>query len=580
MKRLHGPQHLTAVVILTLVSGVYGWMATYDNRLGDVQVRLATVAVKDHDPSLYPNDPVFGGAGMWRGHSPLFLGALKMVLVPTEYRDLMLPFRIMVPILTLVFLLGMYALLYRQCLSWSVSVFVAVLSTTVTSAPGRSHWGIGPVASVTPTGVCLALLPLVVIGFLSGLDHYSGRRGGKGRGPWRLLVIFACVGLLGNVELGVSMNVALVLAGAYLVSRRFALRAWPVAAVCLLVAAVAALPQLGYILALRYTMLGLGTPPPASTVFEALRHGGLRALFPALSGDLLNWILSCSVLIVLAGLVLVRFERFRARNLVFWSAMFVGSLVVTVVFQGLMQVSAMLTGAGPLIIDFARATTLAMLPLYVLCAQTLTNLFRLSRGGQMLRWGCLALMVIWMLPSDNFRVVRHGGYKLGTAFMNEQDKPIRIRKRAQRRQRRTEMVRIAEWARENSSPKDIFITDDAAFRMLSRRSIVGGDDVRWMFYLYPGELPLWLDRIGRIRRMLKTPGGKADAEAIYEFATDPRQVTTWKSAEQWYVILPSEALVESDRLEPIRGPGWGEHWSLVRIVRPEGPPAPPVNVIH
>ena len=167
MKRLGKPQHVTAAIILMLVAGVYGWLATYDNRLDSDQVRLATVAIKEHDPSLYPNDPVFGDAGMWRGHSPLFLGALETVLAGTGYDDLTLPFRVMAPILTLVFMLGMYALLYRQCRSWSISVFVAVLGTTMTSTPGRSHWGLGPVASATPSGLCLALFPLIVMGFLN-----------------------------------------------------------------------------------------------------------------------------------------------------------------------------------------------------------------------------------------------------------------------------------------------------------------------------------------------------------------------------------------------------------------------------
>jgi len=577
MKPLHKPRHLAAVIILTVAAGSYGYLAMHDTRFDASQVRLATVAMKAHAPSLYSHDPVFGDSGLWRGHSPLFLSVMKMVLAPTGYDDLTLPFRVMAPVLTLVFLLGMYALIYRQCLNWSVSVFIAILSTTVTSAPGRVSWGIGPVAMATPTGVCLAVLPLLVISFLRNWDYYKRPAHESARRFWRLLAVFAFVGLLGNIELGMSMNIALVLASAYLAGRRFALRAWPVAGACLLVSAVTAMPQFGYALSLRYVMLARGPAPPAPVVFEALRQGGLRALFPELAGDMVDWTLSCSLLIVISIAVLFRLDRLKARNLGFWLVMFIASLAVTILGQGIMQLSAALTGRGPVIIDFARAVPLAMLPLYAFTAQTLANLFRLSRRGHTLRWGCVALTAIWMLPSDNLRVLRHWGYEVGTTFMDQQDKPLRLRKRLRRVQRRAEMQNIARWARENTAVDDIFIADVDEFRMLSRRSMLAGDDVRWVFYLSPGYLPEWSKHTGELRKMLRSSDDKADAEAIYLFATDPQHVTTWRGAKNWYAIINSDADPESDRFETIPGDGWGEHWRLVRIIRPEttvGPTAP------
>ncbi|MDP6546967.1 MAG: hypothetical protein QGH60_23575 [Phycisphaerae bacterium] len=572
MKPLHKPRHLAAVIILTVAAGSYGYLAMYDTRLDASQVRLATVAMKDHAPSLYSHDPVFGDSDLWRGHAPLFLVAMKIVLAPSGYGDLTLPFRVMSPVLTLVFLLGMYALIYRQCLNWSVSVFIAILSTTVTSAPGQVSWGIGPVAMVTPTGVCLAVLPLLVIAFLRNWNYHKRPAREARRGLWCLLVVFLCVGLLGNIELGMSMNIALVLACVYLAGRRFALRAWPVAGACLLVAAAAASPQFAYVLSLRYSML-TKPPPTAPLIFEAFRQGGLRMMFPELAGDMVDWMLSCSLLIVISIAVLFRLDRLKARNLGFWLVMFIASLTVTIVGQGLTQLSAALTGRGPIIIDFARAVPLAMLPLYAFGAQTLANLFRLSRRGHTLRWGCVALTAIWMLPSDNLRVVRHWGYEVGTAFMDQQDKPLRIRKRMRRVQRRAELQNIARWARENTDVDDIFIADDAEFRMLSRRSMIAGDDVRWVFYLAPGYLPEWIERTGELRKMLRSSGGKADAEAIYLFAIDPQHVTIWRGAKNWYAVINSDADPESDRFETIGGEGWGKHWRLVRIIRPETPAA-------
>ncbi len=570
MKPLHRSRHFTAVLILSVAAGCYGYMAIYDTRLDDSQIRLATAAMKEHDPSLYPHDPVFRDDGLWRGHSPLFLGAMKTLLISTDYDDPTLPFRIMSPVLTLVFLMGMYALIYRQCLNWSVSVFIAILSTTVTVCPGKTSWGIGPLSTVTPTGACLAVLPLLVLAFLRCWDHHNRPEHLGRRGPWRLFAVFACVGLMGNIELGMSMNIALVLASAYLAGRRFKWRAWPVAGGCVLIAAAAAAPQFGYIMSLRYSMF-VRSAPSAPVIFEALQQGGLRALFPTLAGDIVDWTLTCSLLIVISIAVLFRLDRFEARNLRFWLVMFIAALGVTIIAQGITQLSAELTGRGPIVIDFARAMPLAMLPLYAFSAQTLTNLFRLSRRGHTLRWGCVALTAIWMLPSENLRVVRHWGYETGTAFMAEQDKPLRLRKRLQRVQRRAELQNIAHWARENTAVNDIFIADSTEFRMLSRRSMIAGDDVRWVFYLAPNQLPDWISRTGELRKMLRSSGGKADAEAIYNFALDPRHAMRWKTAKNWYAVINSDADPESDRFDIIEGDGWGNHWRLVRIIRPQGP---------
>ena len=570
MKPLHRPQHLIAVIILSVAAGCYGYMAMYDTRIDDSQIRLASAAMKDHDQSLYPHDPVFGDGGLWRGHSVLFLDLMKTVLIPSGYDDLTLPFRIMSPVLTLVFLLGMYALIYRQCLNWSVSVFVAILSTTVTPVPGQAYWGIGPLATITPSGACLAVLPLLVIAFLGSWDHHNRPEHLTPRGPRRLLGVFACIGLMGNFELGMSMNIALVLAVVYLAGRRFALRGWPIAGACLLTALAAATPQFGYIMSLRHAMF-LESAPSASVIFEALQQGRLNALFPTLAGDILDWTLSCSLLMVISIAVLFRLDRFEARNLRFWLVMFIAAMGVTIIAQGVMQLSAELTERGPIVIDFARAMPIAMLPLYAFSAQTLSNLFRLSRRGHTLRWGCVALTAIWMLPSENLRVVRHWGYRTGTSFMSEQDKPLRLRKRLRRIQRRAELYNIAQWARENTDANDIFIAGDNEFRMLSRRSMIAEDDVRWVFYLAPDRLPEWIRSTGELRKMLRSSGGKADAEAIYAFASDPRHITRWKSAKNWYAIINSDAAPQSERFETISGDGWGKHWRLVRILRPQGP---------
>jgi hypothetical protein len=302
----------------------------------------------------------------------------------------------------------------------------------------------------------------------------------------------------------------------------------------------------------------------------------LRAMFPVLAGDLIDWTIACSPLIVISIAVLIRLDRLKTRDLGFWSVMFIASLGVTILGQGLMQLSAVLTGRGPLLIEFARATPLAMLPLYAFTAQALANLFRLSRRGHTLRWGCVALTAIWMLPSENLRVVRHWGYEVGTSFMEEQDKPIRLRQRLRRVQRRRELQNIARWAEKNTGLDDIFITDNTEFRMLSRRSMIAGDSVRWVFYLAPDFLPEWIQRTGELGQMLRSSGGKADAEAIYHFASDLDNAMIGPGAGNWYAIINADANPESDRFEIISDDRWGEHWILVRIILPNRS-APPTT---
>jgi len=342
MKALHKPRHAAAVLILAGVAGAYGFLARYDRHLGADQVRLATVAVKDHRPMLYGHDPVFGSGGPWRGHSPLFQAMLKLALVPTDYQDLSLPFRAMVPVLALVHLLGMYALVYRQCRSWAVSVFIAVLSSTVTVTLGGYVWGVGTPATVTPAGLCQSLWPVVVLGFLAAVDAGAWRRGNEfdpdrarvGLGRWKLPAVFACIGLLGNVNLAAAMNMVLVLVAVYLAGRRFSPRAWPMALGCVLVAAAAAAPQAWYLLVLRYSP-GQGGHASLSTVFKALGEAELPVLFPMVAGALVDWLLVCAVLIIVAGAVLIRLERFHAPNVGLWVGMLAAAVVVSVGLTGL-----------------------------------------------------------------------------------------------------------------------------------------------------------------------------------------------------------------------------------------------------
>ena len=117
----------------------------------------------------------------------------------------------------MIFLCGMYALLYRQCRSWSVAAFVAVLSTRVTAAPGGVQWGVGPASTVTSAGVVLALVPALVLLFL------------RTRPTRRVLLAFLAVGALANFHPPTAANLTLVLLVVYVAGRRWRPGAWPMA---------------------------------------------------------------------------------------------------------------------------------------------------------------------------------------------------------------------------------------------------------------------------------------------------------------------------------------------------------------
>ncbi len=555
MRPIPRKRHLLAVLILAGVSSAGGYLAMLDDRPSKTQINIATVAIKRHQPNLFANDQVFGASGRWRFHTPLHQALLEMILVPSGYQDLTLPFRAIAGVVVMIYLCGMYALLYRQCRSWSISVFVAVLSTAVTYTLGRSFWGVGSLGSITPPTLVTALVPLIVLSYL----RYENQL--------RLLVVFAFVGLCGNVHLVSAMNLVIVLLIVYLGRRRFAPSAWPTAIGCALCAAIAAIPYTGYFLHLRYSMMPADAEVSAVAVYEAFRLSNLAVLYPEMLKSLLYWLLLVLALLIPAAAVLSRVERFRVRDLSVWVWLAAAVVFVSLVLHGACQLVGILRGQGPPFIDFAQASKLIMLPLYVLFAQALTNLFRLVRSHRaVLRWICAAFFAAWMLPSDNLRVVRHTAYELATVFMKPGQKPLRVQELRAKRRKEAELAAIADWASAETDINATFLTERVEFRMLSRRAIAASsDDVKYYYYVTPWRLEEWLRRVNRQTAALHPPTGKTDPQAIVEFVEELKS-EDFKGVTEWYVILrAAEAPEASGTLQPIVADGWGQRYRLYRL---------------
>jgi len=363
--------------------------------------------------------------------------------------------------------------------------------------------------------------------------------------------------------------VTIVLLIAYVARQRFAPRCLPMAIGCGLCALVAALPFAGYYLGIRAMLSRLDPEPVTETVREAFRIGKLTVLYPELLKSFLHWrmLAAALVLIVPAAAVIGRLERFKTQHVSLWLWLAAGSLFAALGLHGASQLLGCALDTAPPVIDFLRASSLLLLPLYVLLGQAITNLFRLLHGHRRLvRWACAALMAGWMIPSDNFRVARHAVAELATAFMDEADKPAYVLRHVEQRQRRRELEAIARWAAGRDGA--IFLTDLAEFRMLARRPVVAGpNDARYFYYLTPGRLGEWMGRFRRQQELLHPSAGRADGEALTQFVSELiRADPSMGGIAEWYVILRTPVAPEKPGpLQPVQGEAWGRHFRAYRI---------------
>lgn len=517
------------------------------------QINSATAGLKGQDQALFVPDCVYGDPRLWRMDAPIMQATLELVGVTAGWSDPLLAFRLLTPIVALVYMIGMYVLVYYQCRSWAASAFVSVLSTAVIQTFGWGSWGVGALASTTPATMIQAVMPFIVLAYL----RYSNQ--------WRVLLVFAFVGLCANLHLATAVNLAIVLMLAYLVHMRGAWRAWAMAAAGAGLAILAAMPRIAYLFALRR---GIGhTAADEATAAAALHVGGLDVLYPGLLAAALELVLPVVTLAVPSLAVLARLERFRTRNLLFWAAMLAASLVAAFGLQGLSQAVAQMA-SRPAVISFAGAMSLAMLPLYVLFAQGLVNLFRIvQRSRVWLQWACAIMMLFWLGAADNVRPARLAIYASAGTLLREEYLPRNIRRHAQQARELADLAAISAWLQANTPIDAAVLTDLSQVRMQSRRAIVASqDDVQYYYNLAPGWLGGWLDRLKHVRSVLNPPAGALGPTVARQLVLDLAKQPRLAEASQWYLIAPAAAAAtaESGPLEKIDGP-WGSAYVLYRV---------------
>jgi hypothetical protein len=484
---------------------------------------------------------------VWRFESPAFQEALSALA--RLGGDEMMPFRILTGLAVLVYLGGMYALLYWQTNSWSVSVFVSILSMTVVHTLGGGAWGVGSLASTTPAGIVTAFTPLLTLAML----HLQDKR--------KLPLVFAAIGLLASVHMPSAGNLAILLLLVYLAQRRFHPRAWPMALACGATALACAAPILWY----RWALAGQVRPEGSTISESAVRHASKLAewdaLYPRMMEGVWTWLLLVVVLLVISAVILARGERFQVRNFATWAWWILGAIVVTFAFQAAAQVWGLAWGK-PAVVGYARASALILLPLYVLLAHALTTLFRVAHNHRALaRWGCAVFLAAWMAPADNFRTPRYALADLVTVFMREQDKPRYVQKHHEHFNEWREMRNIALWARTNTPPDAVFLSDSAELRFYSRRSALAiRDDVDQIYRHAPWNLAAWGKALDGLRKALDAGGSGPLQLLVNDLAAQEET----RGVTQWYVVL--RATDQAARELPAVAPqGWGASHVLCRL---------------
>ena len=555
MKPVPHQKHLAAALILAAVASVQTVLACLDNRLSVSQVQLVTARVKHHAPDSFPGDPTYGASSLWRRDNPFQRVLADAALTDESGCQPYVAFGLAAGVLAAVYLFGMYALLVHQCRIWSVSVLVALFSMRVVDTLGNAYWGVGSLSSATPEGLFIAAAPWLVLACLRTAD----------RGP--MVLVFAVTGLVGNAYVPGAVAVAVAMGAAYLASDRLTLRRLRLAAACAGCVLITLAPAWVHQAYVAGSVASGAGRMSAEGVTDALSVGNLHVGYGAMLKSLLNWSLMTAVLLLPAGILLLRATRHRVRNGRFWLCLAAAPLILALPLHCASLLIGTLRSGPPPTIDLIRASALVMLPVYVFFAEGLVALFRmLHTYRRLIRTACALLMVVWFVGSENLRIARHQFMDTAAMFLDDESKPRSVHRHRKQIATGRELAAIALWARrpDGAGAPAVFLVDPAAsatFRMISRRAVAASrDDVLNVYTLSPQSLVRWHERVGAQMRLL---AGKADAKAVRQFVTTWQEAGLFKNVATWYLIIPADRPAP-EGLTDVPGQGWGEVYHLYR----------------
>lgn len=548
-------KHHWALLALACVVGVSAFLSGHEGPLTREQNTLLAEAYRARDSSLYASDALFGPQSQaWRLNLPAWNNLLHLAVQASGPGEPAGGFRLMGTVALSLFLLGMYLLLYRQTHSTSVATMVAIMSAAVFTT-SKPSWGMGPLFTVTPSSMYLAMSPLLVLLFMR-----SSRR-------WRVVWVFFLVGLLGNLHLWSAVNLSAVLVLVTLGVGRFGWRSWGFVLAGLVAAAVGASPALVH-------YFTLSTPPSLmpqatagyATAWAAVRASAQDLLYPDILEDLLSGLPLAAGLAIPAVVILTRSPRYRALQLGDWLMMIGSILLVALGLHGVMQAVAWKLDRLP-VLGFYQVLPLAMLPLLVLLAQSLVHLLRLAQTHRTaVRAVLVVVVLIFMGTSQNVRAVRFR-VQDWLAEMGNQEPPSYRRFGSS-----YEIVALARWMDRSGqvAPADMVFCYEPEIRSYGRRSLwCSPADMRYYYHLWPQRLLQFTEDIRQQRRLIVPPDrNQADPKQIVAFL-DWFWARRPGSRGSTFVVIPAERAPAPDgRLVSVAVENVGYYWKLYRYLPP------------
>ena len=573
MRPVPAKKHHWAVLVILAVVAINTLVTFRQEHVTGSQANLLAEVYKRQDPSLYSSDGVFADSGAgaaWRLHLPAWQSVLASAIDLGGPDEPINALRLLGAGMLLLYLLSMYVLLYRQTHSTSVATLVAVASMAIFST-SRPYWGLGPIFTVTPASLYLAVVPLLALGFVR--THKKPL----------VLVVFFAAGLCGNIHLTSAVNLAAVMFVAMLGLGRLKPAAWARAAASLSAAAIGALPAI-YHYYVTFSPAGTFHLPAMTwqNLRKVLDHSGMNVLYPEVLIEALRWLPVACALVAPVVIILCLAGRYRASNLSEWLGMLIAAVFVAFGLHGLVQLAFRWfspVSGWPVMIELFEALRLAMLPLYVLLAQATVHLLRMThRHRAWVRVTAGLLTAVYLGSSYNTRPVRHMVTDL-VASVAERDLFSRHRLH---RVREAELRRVASWASRHTADNALFITSKAEIRLYARRSLLACPaDLPYMLHLWPQRACEWDETLLAQRRVLKPcQSARADADKIIEFADRYRRRRQRLPAVPTYILIRAKsAPTPNDRIEQIDSPNvkWGRYWKLFRIL-PAKPTTAPATV--
>lgn len=559
--------HWAGLVILAVV--VANTAITFrQSHLEGSQANMLVEVISRDSPHLYRYDSLFSheaGIGAWRTHQPAWRGIIRASSWLAGSGNPIDSLRLTGAFMLLFYLTSMYILLYRQTHSVSVAVLVALLSMSIFST-ARPYWGMGPLFTVVPANIPLIFIPILAWGFV------------RWHRRWSILWVFFGIGLIANIHASSALYFAIVIILAMLFLDGGRLSTWVKAALAIDIVAIGASGAIWH----YYRYL---TFPPIPTFKELfalqawvadVEVNSFYYFYPRVIIEILRWLPVASLLAAPSVAVLTRQGRYRADNLDAWVWLLVAVLAISIGGHLLCNLAGKSFPTLPPV-NFFEAIRFAMLPLYVLLAQAIVQLVRMSQAHR--GWigaAVTMLSIIYIGSSYNTLSIRHMVRDTIATISGEHSLPHYLAQR----QKDTEFHRIALWARRNTPTDSLFITDRATFRLFARRSIIASPaDLPYWIYLAPYRLNQWTKLIVKQHKLLHPSQGSMAVPEILKFihtyltARDisPSLIsTTFKSDNPrgvYLLIRTTSAPKSTQNLKEIPPPNhqWGRYWRIFRI---------------